>query len=343
MKILRLLLLAATALGAQAATAALTASYQFNGNGNWSIDGAGNNSAAGYELRANVPSGSTVEAAFLYTAKYDFQDGGTAAPVVTFDGITLSGADWTDGGVNETANTNFSLNAFRAEVTQQVAAATSGGGIFTFSVTEDVENGNTDGSVLVVVYSNPSEAERTIALLDGFSDSQGDTSFINLASPLTAAQLADPNFEASLSLGINFSAQPGQDSQVDVNGTRMTSAAGGFDDGVGSNGGLITVGDTFGDDFSVNPAPLQFSTSDQGLDDEAYNLVPFLNAGDTTITLDTVNPSNDDNIFLAAINITAVAGVNRPPPPPQEPMSEPGTVALMLGLLGLVATRRRRR
>ena len=52
-------------------------------------------------------------------------------------------------------------------------------------------------------------------------------------------------------------------------------------------------------------------------------LEPFLTVGLTTITIDTDNPSNDDNIFFAGINITAVAGVNQPPPTAgvPEPMS----------------------
>ena len=67
-------------------------------------------------------------------------------------------------------------------------------------------------------------------------------------------------------------------------------------------------------------------------------------SGDTAITLNTLNPSGDDNIFFAGFNLTAVAGVNRPPPivPPPGQVSEPATtLLLLLGLAGLAGSRRR--
>jgi Bacterial Ig-like domain (group 1). len=44
-------------------------------------------------------------------------------------------------------------------------------------------------------------------------------------------------------------------------------------------------------------------------DDELYNLLPFLNNGDTTIKVDTKNQSNDDNIFFAALNVQSSAAI----------------------------------
>ena len=190
-----------------------------------------------------------------------------------------------------------------------------------------------DGEVLAIVYSNPAEQVRTIAFLDGFSASGGDTTSINLADPLTAAQSADPNFEALMSLGIGFSFRPGnQFSAVDVNGQRLTSDAGGQDDGIPNsigNGGLITVGGI--GDNPDNPAdPLAFSFSNPLLDDELYTLTPFLSAGDTVITIDTENPSAYDNVFFASFNITGVGGGNQPPPSSSVP--DAGSTASLLGM-----------
>lgn len=320
-------------LAAPIASATLTVEYQFNGRGNWSIDGAGS-TGQNYTLRAMVPTGSTVEKAFLFQTQYD-----TTLDNVVFGGTTLSGSDWASLG------SAAGLGAWRADVTTQVATAVGAGddvNPFLFSVTET--NSRQDGTALVVVYSNPAEAERTIALLDGNSNPAGDSTSINLADPITADQLSDPDFQVSLSLGIGYGFQPSnQYSTVDVNGTRMTSSAGGQDDGAGADGALITVGDTFEDDFLTNPSdPLASSGQAVRYDDEAYNLVPFLSAGDSQISLVTTNPSNNDNIFFAGLNITARAGVNAPPPPPpSNDVPAPAPVALLLAGLALLLGRRR--
>ena len=85
------------------------------------------------------------------------------------------------------------------------------------------------------------------------------------------------------------------------------------------NGSLITVGG-FDDPFS----PF-LPTYDE--DHERYNLVPYITNGDTTISVRTVNPSGDDNIFLAVFHVTGEAGINEPPPDATVP--EPGTLSLL--------------
>lgn len=315
-------------MGAASAHAALSTSYVFNGKGNWSLDACGSNSTDPVcTINAVVPSGSTVEAAFLYSSFTPSSS--TTPPTITLDGSTYSGADWTALGAND-----VSLQAYRADVTAQIAAAVGGGSAstFTFTVQNEIPNLGIDGEVLAIIYSNPAESTRTIAFLDGFSATTGDSTNVNLADPLTAAQLSDPSFEAMLSLGIGYGYQTvgdsSQSSIVSVNGTTITTCAGGQDDGISANGGLITVGG-YGD--STNAATCDNSGPRQ--DDELYSLTPNLAAGDSTIQINTSNPSHDDNIFFAGINITAVAGVNEPPP---SSVPEPGSIALLgLGLLGL--------
>jgi hypothetical protein len=143
-----------------------------------------------------------------------------------------------------------------------------------------------------------------------------------------------------LSLGIGFSAQEfgPQVSRVDVNGRRLTSTAGGHDDGVGGvvDGGLITAGGL--GDSPLNPADPFLVSTNAFSDDELYNLAlgngvnpaPFINTGDTVLNFNTLNPSNNDNIFAVGLNITAIGDV-----------PEPSAVAAAAGVLSLLAVRRR--
>lgn len=65
-----ILLSSGTFLVAFSAEAALLSSYQFNGKGNWSIDGVGGNRSPVGTISANLPLGSTVEKAFLYSITF---------------------------------------------------------------------------------------------------------------------------------------------------------------------------------------------------------------------------------------------------------------------------------
>ena len=316
--------------------AAAFKSYEFQGKGNWSIDGVGGNNTTVGVLDAFVPLGSTVEAAFLYSSLYN-HSGPTATPTVVLDGITYDANDFVAlGDFNpRPSNPNFVLGAYRADVTSQVASKVGGGGgLFNFTVDSENPNSNIDGEILAVVYSNPYEQERTIAFLDGFSSSGGDTTTVNLAEPL---DITTPGFEALLSLGIGYSFQGStQFSTVDVDGRRLTSSAGGQDDGGAFNGGLITVGGL--GDSTANPSNPYANPTGPSSDDELYNLAvgndvnpaPFLTQGATSFQIDTENPSLDDNLFFLGVNITAKASVNEPIDPIDVP--EPSTI---IGLLAV--------
>lgn len=278
----------------------------FVGHGGYSADGLGQ-SVAGGTIQTEVPSGSTVVQAYLYGTYYGTDPGMPEAErTINFDGTSVV--------MTELANSEpgpcCQLLTTRAAVTAQVAAKVgSGGGVTDFVVNSDPVF--LDGVALVVLYANPASPDVTVAVLDGGSKQQGDAVTFNFASPLN---LAAPGFSAKLSLGSGFSYQGGlpghacggvQFSTVTVNGAPLTSCAGNFDDGDAANGALITVGGV-GDSLD-NPAnPLSSTT---GTDDELYNLVPFLQSGDTSMVLQTTNPSGDDNLFLAVIEITAAAAV----------------------------------
>ncbi len=245
------------------------------------------------------------------------------------------------------------LDAYRADVTAQIQAAVGGGSAspFSFTVNEDTNNNGTDGEVLAIIYSNPADPMVTISFLDGSLSSTGATTTIHYASPLTDV---GSGFSEQMSIGDGFSFQDNdtqQYSQVDVNGRRLTTSAGGDDDntsggadGSGQNGNLITVGGI--GDSTANPADPNATPTTNRSDDELYDLgqgdaansTPFVSNGDTSTTITTVNPSNNDNIFFLGLNITAVATVTNGVP---DTASTAGLMALALGAIGFASLRKR--
>lgn len=278
----------------------------FTGRGGYSADGT---SGPAGQLSAAVPPGSTVEQAYLYA--YIQSANPTASEgTITFDGLPVSTAKLDDYATT--------LSSSRADVTPQVAAKVgTGSGLTDFSAPTSLP---VDGLALVVIYSNPALPARTIAVFDGAAQTLGDTATFTFAAPLDRS---DPGFSARMSLGIGFSFQQGsghmcgpgspvskQHSVVDVNGIRLTSCAGGDDD-AGTFGSLITVGGV--GDSTDNPAD-PFQTPADGnparvTDDELYDLEPFLSQGDTSLTVTTSQPSNDDILFLSVVQVDALASV----------------------------------
>jgi hypothetical protein len=306
----------------------------FIGNGGYSADGLGQNGTGGV-VRADVPGGSTVVRAYLYATYF-----GDLTPNLTDRTINFDGTDVVLTQLPYASPGGSALSTAREEVTSQVAAKVGGGGgITTFTVNNDPAQ--LDGVALVVLYSNPASSFKTIAVFDGGALQSGDTTSFTFSQPLNPAA---PGFGAQMSLGIGFGFQGGagghscdtgsnQSSTVDVNGARLTSCAGNYDDGAGNDGALITVGGV-GDSLD-NPAnPLQFpgdGTTPRGTDDELYNLVPFIASGDTQLKIDTKNVSNNDNVFLAIMAVNgagcAVASAAACTPPPVAAASTPTTPA----------------
>jgi Ca2+-binding RTX toxin-like protein len=275
----------------------------FVGKGGYSADGLGQ-AGTGGTLQAEVPGGSTVVRAYLY-GSYFFNP----SPDVSQRTINFDGTDVVLDLLPNSLVAGGDLVTARSEVTSQVAGKVGGGGGITdFAVNSDPSNLN--GVALVVIYSNPSSGDGTIAVLDGGSAQGGDSVTFPLAAPLDTTV---PNFGAMLSLGSGHSFQGiaghacggNQFSTVAVNGQPLTNCAGNFDDGQAADGSLVTVGGVGDSINNPDPPPPAQPTED----DELYNLVPFLQQGATSITLDTENPSQDDNLFLAVVQFNArVAG-----------------------------------
>ncbi|MFO0493342.1 MAG: PEP-CTERM sorting domain-containing protein, partial [bacterium] len=286
------------------------------------------------QLQANIPSGSQILGAYLYTSSVWGENVSPGrAYAVRLNGTLLTPST----GTILSPNLN-PAETVRYDVTNIVSSAIQGGpgGLYNFNLQES--GGDNDGSVLVIAYRNAATQGRSALIFDGELSTTGDTTRLNFASPYTGGNLI-------MSLASSYSVQPsGQYTQIDVRTSnnpiarRLTTSAGGFDDGRFGNGALITVGGI--GDSPANPAPFAEPLDDSRVDDELYNLAlgnsvdanPFITPGDTWAELITINPSNDDNVF--GVFISADFMIDNPIP-------TPGAAAL-LGLGGLLAARRRR-
>lgn len=288
-----------------------------------SLDGSGSNSGSA-SIRFQKPAGATVRRAFLYAASTGFTGYQLSNGIVALNGHPVN---W-DATI---ANGIHSYNA-EGEVTSIVKPLIDAApaGIGSITVTE----GNpyyVEGEVLAVVFDDPSQQQdNTVTLLFGAQQTTGDNFGISLANPLDKT---DPNLKMDMSLGISYGYQSGsymsQSSTVTVNGSVMTTCAGGQDDGQPANGALITVGGIGDTDANPNCSV----PNGPRTDDELYDLRPFTHQGDTQIAVHTVNPSNDDNIFFSALFLTVSAQVAAGPGDLTPPVVTP-TVTGTLGTNG---------
>jgi hypothetical protein len=276
-----------------------------------STDAAGTNGDSA-TLQVQKPAGATVRRAFLAAATIP-----NNTTLVNGD-ITLNGSSvsFTATAANNLPGAADNVppgiaNNYWGEVTSLVKPTIDAAAAGTVNITV-VENAakraSIDGVILAVIFDDPSLTfNNSISLFFGALDPAGETISLPLVAPVNSGA---PGFALNMSVGISFSYQgdtspPLQFSTIDVGSntrplTRMTSSAGGEDDGLPQNGALITVGGV--GDSPNNPAnPNSTANGDPRQDDELYNLAPFVSNGDTTINVRTTNPSQDDNIFFASI------------------------------------------
>ena len=303
--------------------AAMKPFYSFTADGaGVSVDAVGLRDNTQGFLQADIPVGATVEKAFLYSASVWSR----SLADVEFEGSTLISSPSSRLDVALKNSNPASEN--RWDVTSLVQTKVGGGsGLFDFSVKE---LGYLDGEILAVVYSILNQPTKTAIIFDGELATTGDTFDIQLSPPFEVGD------DVIMSLGISYGYQgTDQYTRVDVNGQRLTSSAGGQDDGYGANGGLITAGGV-GDSIANPPNPFAGPNNDPTYDDELYNLGSFLASGDMLITIDTLNPSNDDNVFFMALTAEGKAQTHVVP--------IPGAVWFLgSGLFGLLGLRKKLR
>jgi len=273
--------------------------YSATGKYTISADGAGSLFSS-YPIRVDKPnSGSTVAKAIIMGASTGFSFYSIPNGCITVNGTPVNWDFSTTSGIS-------SYNHY-ADVTSLVAGIIdpAPAGINTLTVGE-CSSSNIDGTALLVVFADPLTYEKTIVIMFGALSTTGDNFSLTLGQPIDPN---DPSSVLDMGLGISFSAygpSSGQISIIDVNGQRLTSSANGYDDGVLGNGALITVGG-IGDLNTNPPDPYSSSSSDIRYDDELYSLLPFIDNTTTNILISTINPSNDDNIFLSYFQISGAA------------------------------------
>jgi Bacterial Ig-like domain (group 1) len=291
-----------------------------------SLDGIGTNNPAGgpVMVHKNV-AGATVRKAYLFAASTGFSGYTPVNGDVTIDGTPV---DWNPA--NTISNDIDSVNV-EADVTsivkEKIDAAPAGN--VEFNVAEPNNTLLMDGEILAVILNDPSVKQpNSVTLLYGAQNPAGDSFHVGLAEPVNKS---NPAFALNLSLGISFGYQTAletsQFSIVHVNEKLLTQMAGGQDDCFEKysatpnypegcpNGTLLTVGGIGDSTNDPNPnQTLAECAAEKGepvarCDDELYSLLPFVNNGEKELSFETLNPSDNDNIFFAALETHANAAV----------------------------------
>ncbi len=301
---------ASTIPDAVQAASGLKVIYRKYGKYYLSVDAKGSNNAS-HKVKVEKPSNSAkVEKAYLMAA--------------SLSGRTINNGDvelknkkinWSTSVRNGlSSNANFFHNVL-ADVTKFVKPIVdpASKGTIKIKLEEPIGTSTIDGEILAVVFKDKKmKKEQTVVLLFGGQQLSGDRFEVSLKKGIDPKK---KNAIADMGLGISFGCQgncgntPVQYSTVEVNGSRISTSAGGQDDGILENGALITVGGI--GDKNKNPKDANATPTDTRDDDEMYSLLPFIKKSDKLIYIDTQNPSDDDNIFFAWLALSDKGDVNK--------------------------------
>jgi hypothetical protein len=300
-------------------TSGLTPFTSVTGKVYMSLTGLGTTKESGPIYVQKDSAHSTVQSAYLLAA---------SAPEETIGNtqISVNGTPLSFPATHSVVG-SFGVNNVWTNVTSLVApvvdAATPG--LVKFTVAEGANTDEITGEILAVVMADPTlPTVNTVSFLFGALNTTGTSFKIGLANPLNLKPTVSLNMSIGDSFGFQGPPGTGQYSTISVDTKLMTSAAGGNDDstckyktphtwGSCGNGSLLTVGGI--GDNTTDPANPTATTANCATPpgpprctDELYTLLPFVQAGQTSITVKTDNPSNNDNIFFSGFQLNGVVG-----------------------------------
>jgi hypothetical protein len=312
--------------GAASASAALMPFYSATGQVDFSQNGYASNTGPVTKPIVKPSAGATVQKAFLFAS-------GVLGYTVNNTDITLDGSPvtFTDTPVSASFG-EVTREADVTSIVKPIIDAASPGNVDQ-TITEDpTDTVSIDGEALVVVFNDPSANNNSVALMYGTEDTTGDTFNVGFAQPI---DLSTQSIQFAIGDSFSFQGTSGspvdQYSLIDINGTppdptnptagpdpaRLTTSAGGQDDevpGCDTNGCLLTIGGV-GDSLANPTDPFAIPSTcganpPYTCDDELYTLgSPYVKNGDTKMSVYTLNPSNDDDIFYASFFFKGLAAV----------------------------------
>jgi RHS repeat-associated protein len=295
--------------------------FPITGHFSISVDAGGSNDSF-HTIEVEKPNDdATVHKAFVLAASHSFYTFPEKRTINDGD-ITINGNPiiWNERFFQDIPfeNNEKFFNNVLADVTDIVKPIVDDAPAderFKFTFTE-VGTYDISGEILVVIFNDPTAPKQTISLFFGGQKVKGETFVITLAEPINPSV---DGSKADFGLGMSYGGQNDVEinfTNVKVNSIEVSASAGGGDDThakVHGPGTLITVGGL--DDSIENPPresdgkPIPANRNPR-TDDELYSLLPFVSPNDTSISVFTENPSNDDDIFFAYFVLSGTAIVN---------------------------------
>jgi len=243
-------------------------------------------------VEVEKPENAVVKRAFLIAATGGYGGGEIKDGEVRIEGRSIM---WDQSIPNVVGGWN-AMSDVTDLLQQKLDAAVPG--VIIVEIAED-NSEFVDGVVLAVVFElRDTTIDNDVSLFFGAHGAASNGFTIELAKPVPA-DVSAMRYEMAvgISFGLQTSGETNQYTVIDVNGRRLTAAAGGPDDGSPLAGALLTMGGA--GDNAANPADPVAMPQNLSSDDEYYDLTPFVNPGDTKIDIATANPSKDDNLFFA--------------------------------------------
>ncbi len=293
--------------------------HEYYGRVSWSIDGAAEKShikLSPQTIRFEKPEGATVRQAWLISGDGGNRNNSGHPPLdVLLNGSQVDFSNWAKVTTAPGGESWNNFNSYWSDVTSLVSQTIdeSAAGVHTlaFDQGDGTDDDSVEGGSLVVVYDDPSAPLSSIFLKVGTADPAGS----QFSFPFPAISAENLNNDLLLSIGISNSYQSSyweQSSNIMANGLWLSNVAGGCDDSASfattgcDFGGYNTIGGV-GDTARIpGNVDSEIVGYDRNVDNELYRLNSLINIGDTSLSVTTSNPSNNDNIYFAGVYLKGI-------------------------------------